>query len=157
MDISCPTCLNPFTLKCDISATHCGHVFHTLCILKWLQTGKKTCPSCRKDCTMLGTKKLFFSADGTAKKRDANQADLNRAKSEAKRLKSEMAEKDEINKSMHEWIFEKNPSDKDGTTLLHWAAENGHLDICKSILEEVEDKNPKVPSMSFYPDFIMIC
>ena len=54
-----------------------------------------------------------------------------------------MAKKDEINKSMHEWMFKNNPSDKDGTTLLHWAAEKGHLDVCKSIIEEVEDKNPK--------------
>ena len=54
-----------------------------------------------------------------------------------------MAKKDEINKSMHEWMFKNNPGDKDGKTLLHWAAEKGHLDICKSIIEEVEDKNPK--------------
>ena len=25
--IACPTSLNPFTFKCDISATQCGHVF----------------------------------------------------------------------------------------------------------------------------------
>ena len=92
---------------------------------------------------MISTKKLFFSATGNTQKRNANQADLNRAESEAKRLKSEMAKKDEINKSMHEWIFENNPSDEDGTTLLHWAAENGHLDICKSIMEENQVKNPK--------------
>ena len=58
---------------------------------------------------MTGLKKLYFSSTGNAKERDAIQADLNRAESEAKRLKSEMAKKDEINKSMHEWIFFKNP------------------------------------------------
>ena len=95
MDISCPVCLNPFTSKCDISATQCGHVLHRNCIEKWLQTGKKTCPSCKKNCTMTGLKKLYFSSTGNAKERDAIQADLNRAESEAKRLKCEMAEKDE--------------------------------------------------------------
>ena len=100
MDIACPTCLTPFTLKCDISATQCGHVFHSTCITKWLQTGKKTCPQCRENCTMKGTKKLYFSSTGNVKKRDAVQANLNHAEVEAKRLKSEIEKKDEINKSM---------------------------------------------------------
>ena len=50
-----------------------------------------------------------------------------------------MAKKDE----MHEWIFKNNPRNKEGRTLLHWAAKHGHLDIYKSIIEEVKDKNPK--------------
>ena len=45
---------------------------------------------------MTGLKKLYFSSTGNAQKRDANQADLNRAESEAKRLKSEMARKDAV-------------------------------------------------------------
>ena len=135
MDIACPTCLNPFTMNCDISVTHCGHLFHTNCISKWIETGKKTCPQCRKSCTLKKLIKLYLPATGNVKKRDAIQADLDRAESEAKRLKSEMAKKDEVYKSMHEWMFKNNPSNASGTTLLHWAAANEQLDIFRSIIE----------------------
>ena len=37
----------------------------------------------------------------------------------------------------------KNPVDENGTTPFHLAAENGHYNICKSILDEVYHKNPK--------------
>ena len=73
MDIASSTCLNPFTLECDISATHCGHVFHTNCIRKWRQMGKKTCPQCRENCITI---KLFFSATENGKKRNAVQSEL---------------------------------------------------------------------------------
>ena len=29
-----------------------------------------------------------------------------------------------------------------GETSLHWAAENGHKQICKMIMDEINDKNP---------------
>ena len=124
MDIACPTCLNPFTLECDISATHCGHVFHTNCIRKWRQMGKKTCPQCRENCITI---KLFFSATESGKKGNALQSELDQAKSEVKRLKSEMKKKDEI----YKWLFENNPSDQGGSTLLHctlqiWAINSYH-------------------------------
>ena len=128
MDIACPICLNPFTMQCDISANQCGHMFHSDCITKWIETGKKTCPQCRKSCTLKKLTKLYLPATGNVKKRDAIQADLDRAESEAKRLKSEMTKKDEINKSMQEWIFQTNPRNAAGKTLLHWAAEYGNLD-----------------------------
>ena len=42
-------------------------------------------------------------------------------------------------------VEDKNPKDLNGETPLHRAAESGHLDICKLILENpsVKDKNPK--------------
>jgi ankyrin repeat protein len=145
MDIACPTCLNPFTLECDISATKCGHVFHTNCIEKWLKTGKKTCPQCRKNCIVM---KLYlnWSATENGKKRNAIQAKLDHATSEVKRLKSELSEmekKDEINKSMCKWLFKNNPSSQGGSTLLHWSATLGHLYIYQSVMEKAVDKNPK--------------
>ena len=30
-----------------------------------------------------------------------------------------------------------------GDTLLHWAAKKGHLSLCKLIIKNVQDKNPK--------------
>ena len=94
--------------------------------------GNKTCPQCREFCSI--SFKLYLSATENVKKRDAIQADLDLAESEAKRLKPEMTKKDEINKSIFEWMFKKNPSDADGSTLLHWAAKNDHFDLFQSIL-----------------------
>ena len=142
MDIACPTCLTPFLLNSDISATPCGHVFHTNCIKKWLQMGRKTCPQCREHCSI--SIKLYLSATENVKKRDAIQADLDLAESEAKRLKSEMSKK-----SMYDFLFFVESKfklisiTKDGRTLLHWAADYGNVDIYQSIMEKVSDKNPK--------------
>ena len=118
----------------------------------WRDKGKKTCPQCREICTTI---KLFFSA---TEKSNAVQSELDQAKSEIKRLKSEMAKKDEINKSkvkrlksemakkdeINKWVFENNLSNKCGTTILHcWSATFGHIDIYQSAMEKAADKNPK--------------
>ena len=76
MDIACPICLNPFTMQCDISTNQCGHMFHSNCITKWIETRKKTCPQCRKSCTLEKLIKLYLPATGNVKKRDVIQADL---------------------------------------------------------------------------------
>ena len=41
------------------------------------------------------------------------------------------------------FIQDKNPEDKFGMTPFHMAAENGHLEVCKLILVNVQDKYPK--------------
>ena len=38
--------------------------------------------------------------------------------------------------------FTKNPATNDGSTPLHAAACNGHLEICELIIKAVDDKNP---------------
>ena len=40
----CSICLAD--LDCDGSALPCGHVFHSQCILKWMES-HRTCPVCR--------------------------------------------------------------------------------------------------------------
>ena len=37
---------------------------------------------------------------------------------------------------------DKNPFDNGGWTPLHWAANFGHLDVCRLILQNVENKHP---------------
>ena len=59
MDVVCSTCLESFTSKCDISTTPCGHVFHTVCIQKWLEKDNKNCPQCRTSFDQMI--KLYFS------------------------------------------------------------------------------------------------
>ena len=41
-----------------------------------------------------------------------------------------------------ERIDDKNPVSNNGTTPLHSAAQNGHLNVCDYIIGKVENKNP---------------
>ena len=65
MNIACSTCLESFTSGSDISATPCGHVFHTSCITRWL-TRNNDCSQCRKDCDIRQIIKLYFSESQSA-------------------------------------------------------------------------------------------
>ena len=61
MDIACSTCLESFTLDCDVSTTPCGHVFHTKCIHKWIKNERRDCPQCRQSCSLDQLMKIYFS------------------------------------------------------------------------------------------------
>ena len=65
MNSACSTCLESFTSRSDISTIICGHVFHTDCIGKWLQSGRDNCPQCRKSLMGHPTIKLYFSESQT--------------------------------------------------------------------------------------------
>ena len=39
-------------------------------------------------------------------------------------------------------VQDKNPSNKNGATPLHFAAKYGHFDVCRIILDMIDDKNP---------------
>merc|ERR1712046_246084 len=45
----CPICMSSFIEGAEKVKTACGHEFHTGCLMKWLRTGKSTCPMCRCD------------------------------------------------------------------------------------------------------------
>ena len=61
MNVACSTCLDSLTLESGISATPCGHVFHTDCITKWIESGQNNCSHCRAECQKKNIVKLFFS------------------------------------------------------------------------------------------------
>ena len=83
--------------RSDISATPCGHVFHTKCIEEWLQSGQKKCLQCRKACRRNEIIKLYFSeADPEnnliAELMEENlklQTEANESKSENMRLQTD--------------------------------------------------------------------
>ena len=60
MNFACSTCWESLTPKSDVSTTPCGHVFHTICIKKWLQSDQN-CSQCRKACKQDKIIKLYFS------------------------------------------------------------------------------------------------
>ncbi|CEF66459.1 E3 ubiquitin-protein ligase TRAIP [Strongyloides ratti] len=43
----------------DSAVLPCGHVFHSACVSKWVNEAK-SCPNCRKKCTLSEVSKLFF-------------------------------------------------------------------------------------------------
>ena len=63
MNTACSICLGSFTSISDISSIPCGHVFHTDCIKKWLQTRSNSCSQCRKMFQDKEITKLFFSTN----------------------------------------------------------------------------------------------
>ena len=50
------------------------------------------------------------------------------------------------NKLIINIVEEKNPANEDGYTPLFIAALMGHFEICKLIIDNMEDKNPKTNS-----------
>ena len=67
MKFNCVICYDIFINGVDISTTPCGHIFHTVCVLKWFEESKssKTCPACRVKCTPSKLVKLYFDSSGT--------------------------------------------------------------------------------------------
>ena len=64
MNTACSTCLESFSSKSDVSATPCGHVFHTQCIEKWISSGQNKCSQCRREFGHSQITKLYFSDGG---------------------------------------------------------------------------------------------
>ena len=60
--MKCPTCLDSFSSKNHTVTTECGHLFHENCIKSWLETGKTTCPKCRKKISKKKLLRLFLSS-----------------------------------------------------------------------------------------------
>lgn len=61
MHVNCSTCLDLLTPSDDLSSAPCGHVFHSHCIIQWLETGKSNCPQCRTKCTERQLRRIFFT------------------------------------------------------------------------------------------------
>ena len=61
MNVNCSTCLELLTPSDELSSVPCGHIFHTTCILQWLETGKNNCPQCRTKCTEKQLRRIFFT------------------------------------------------------------------------------------------------
>lgn len=61
MNVNCSTCLELLTPSCELSSAPCGHVFHSNCIARWLDTGKGNCPQCRTKCKNNQLRRIFFT------------------------------------------------------------------------------------------------
>ncbi|XP_017781704.1 PREDICTED: E3 ubiquitin-protein ligase TRAIP [Nicrophorus vespilloides] len=50
MNIQCIICSDLFLPSSEIYSTKCGHMFHYVCLVQWMDRSK-TCPQCRQKCT----------------------------------------------------------------------------------------------------------
>ncbi|KAK3879756.1 hypothetical protein Pcinc_015700 [Petrolisthes cinctipes] len=94
MRVGCVICGDLFVPSEDISATPCGHTFHSICLIQWIERSK-SCPQCRHKATLKSLVKLFFdtsSADNGEQDPDTLQQQLDGQKFQV-RLKDQ-----EINK-----------------------------------------------------------
>ena len=62
MDLSCNICTETFFNSKDIVCCPCGHIFHQVCLEKWLNKSK-TCPDCRDKCQTRQMFQLFLTFD----------------------------------------------------------------------------------------------
>lgn len=92
MKVTCSICMDCFDCKNidNVNATACGHVFHEICLLHWLEMGN-SCPTCRKPLRQKQTFKIFFDISET---KDVDVGDLQNQLDETKaHLRSAAAEK----------------------------------------------------------------
>ncbi|KAL8511358.1 hypothetical protein ACS0TY_017958 [Phlomoides rotata] len=47
LDSECSICLSEFEPDSEVNHLSCGHVFHNMCLEKWLNFWNTTCPLCR--------------------------------------------------------------------------------------------------------------
>ncbi|KAG5676804.1 hypothetical protein PVAND_006612 [Polypedilum vanderplanki] len=60
MNISCVICSDLFVSTDSIYTTPCGHIFHQVCLIQWLER-KKDCPQCRHKCTERNIFRIYFN------------------------------------------------------------------------------------------------
>ena len=135
MNINCSICLELlFTESCQVKTTPCGHLFHSHCLERSIQA-RDNCPQCRNSCSasIRGPIQVYVDSEGTQSEDKFFKLLQNTAENGAL-AKYKIALEYEDN---------KNPTNKDGETPLHYASKYGHLDIVKYIMWNIEDKSPK--------------
>ncbi|KAK7072443.1 hypothetical protein SK128_027439 [Halocaridina rubra] len=65
MRVGCVICGDLFVVSDDISATPCGHTFHAVCLIQWIERSK-SCPQCRHKVTQKSILKLFFDSSSSS-------------------------------------------------------------------------------------------
>ncbi|XP_065088099.1 E3 ubiquitin-protein ligase TRAIP-like [Ochlerotatus camptorhynchus] len=60
MNFTCVICSDLFVPSDDIHITPCGHIFHYVCLVQWLERSK-TCPQCRNRCIEQKLTKVYLT------------------------------------------------------------------------------------------------
>lgn len=125
MDFSCNICTETFFNSKDIFSTKCGHVFHQICLRKWLDKSK-TCPDCRSLCIPRQIFQLYLTFDSSLmgvvlnKKIEDNREEVEKTKQEIHEKISEIfttqnclvAQKESVNTILEQLELEQNANQK---------------------------------------------
>lgn len=133
MHVNCSTCLELLSPSADLSSAPCGHVFHTTCILQWLETGKNNCPQCRSKCRENQLRRIFFTegvdvpsdvdANYLQQQLDSVTFQLRCAKSEKDKLQENLNETAAKNIGLKEEYLELESRFKEAQESLRYAKE----------------------------------
>ena len=133
MHVNCSTCLELLSPSADLSSAPCGHVFHTTCILQWLETGKNNCPQCRSKCRENQLRRIFFTegvdvpsdvdANYLQQQLDSVTFQLRCAKSEKDKLQENLNETAAKNIGLKEEYLELESRFKEAQESLKYAKE----------------------------------
>jgi len=146
MEISCSKCLENITEDSEFSTTHCGHTFHTRCILSWLRTNEE-CSECGKPCTNEQVYRIYPNKSTDNKENEMITTLLENAsikstdllQSEKQSIENKkMNEENKENKTMSNLI--ENTGKKSTDSLL---SENQGTES-KQLNEELENKNKMI-------------
>ena len=129
MRACCVICGDSFVEGVDVSAVHCGHTFHTVCILQWFESSK-TCPQCRTKTSDKKLVKLYFDVaedDDSVHKNDPTTLKhlLDNAKFELKlkeqeilNLKQDVTKNKSHNDELREEVKKRHEEQKDQAALI---------------------------------------
>ncbi|XP_013781933.1 E3 ubiquitin-protein ligase TRAIP-like [Limulus polyphemus] len=105
MKALCTICSDLFDGTNSVIASPCGHTFHEICFLQWLEESR-TCPSCRTHVTHKKIVRLFFdiSEDLDNQSSDALKNELESVKVSLKAKEMELWKADEKVKCIQEYV-----------------------------------------------------
>ncbi|XP_069681479.1 E3 ubiquitin-protein ligase TRAIP-like [Periplaneta americana] len=71
MHISCSICSDLFVPTSDVFVTQCGHLFHYVCLIQWIERSQ-SCPECRSKTTDKSVHRLYFNVATCEPEEDAS-------------------------------------------------------------------------------------
>nr|CAD7264151.1 unnamed protein product [Timema shepardi] len=71
MLVSCSICSDLFVSASEVFTTTCGHLFHYVCLVEWLERSK-TCPQCRYKTTEKTIHRVYFNVQTNDEPDDPN-------------------------------------------------------------------------------------
>ncbi|XP_018026921.1 E3 ubiquitin-protein ligase TRAIP-like [Hyalella azteca] len=145
MRAGCVICGDVFMPNIEVSATPCGHIFHTICVAQWFERSK-TCPQCRFSGKMKLLRLYFDESNNDNNQVDAEtlQCNLDNAKfqvslkeQELRNLKEDLAKQKEISDKLREEV--KKQEEKHGLQATQLSSMKAQLRLLSDAQQRSED------------------
>ncbi|KAJ8883503.1 hypothetical protein PR048_015347 [Dryococelus australis] len=89
MVVNCVICSDNIDSTSDAYSTRCGHVFHFVCLIGWLERSK-TCPQCRNETSENDIHRLYLHTSNESEVQDGLLwSQIERLRSDIKRKELE--------------------------------------------------------------------